>query len=162
MAVVVCNTAHILYERWGASPPIPVLHIVDETVRAASSAGARCVAPLVSASLAAHDLYGERAAAIGLPCSRLPPADQSVIDEAIASIKVSGNLGAFGKQAILDLFARLKAEGIDTVLAGCTELSILSGLCTSVGLRFIDSNEALARAALARLGVDEGLLRSPT
>ena len=43
IAVVVCNTAHILYDRWAPGAAIPVLDIIEETVRRAAAGGATAV-----------------------------------------------------------------------------------------------------------------------
>jgi aspartate racemase len=156
LAVVVCNTAHILYGRWASNAPIPVLHVIDETVQAAAERGAMRVAALVSASLAERDLYGERAAARGLTCSRVGAADQRVVSDVIEAVKVSGTMSAPTASAVRGLLERLKSDGVDTIIAGCTELSVLAGPCAEVGLRFVDSNAALATAALRRLGLPDG------
>lgn len=153
LAVVVCNTAHILHDRWSRNAPIPVLHIIEETVLAARSAGAQRVAPLVSVSLARYDLYGERARSLGLGCHPLEQADQDIVDALIAAVKVTGALDPAQQQAARGLLARLKSAGVDTVIAGCTELSVLEGVCAEASLGFVDSNVALARAALSRMGL---------
>jgi aspartate racemase len=158
VAVVVCNTAHILYERWGRSASIPVLHIIEETTRFAIELGARHVTPLVSASLAEHDLYGERATGSGLMCTRLGSAEQSIVNDLIGTIKLSGGIDAARQQATRELLRRLKDKGVDSIIAGCTELSLLDPLCTEVGLHFVDSNVALARAALHRLRLPDALI----
>jgi aspartate racemase len=158
LAVVVCNTAHILFERWARNPPIPVLHIIDETARHALECGARRATALGSASLAQSGLYEKRAKALGLDCSNPPPAEQGVVDELIAAIKLSGELDISHRQAARDVLAGLKSAGIDTVVAACTELSTLESSCTEAGLQFIDSNVALGRAALNRLGLPAGLI----
>jgi aspartate racemase len=153
LAVVVCNTAHILHDRWARGAPIPVLHIIEETVMGARESGARRVAPLVSVSLARYDLYGERARERGLGCVRPGSAEQAVVDELISAVKVSGALDSAQQQAARRLLAGLKADGVDTVIAGCTELSVLEGACVEADLGFVDSNVALARAALGRMAV---------
>jgi aspartate racemase len=161
LAVVVCNTAHILFERWARNSSIPVLHIIEETTRRAIELKARRVAALVSASLADYDLYGQRARTYGLSCVRLEPGDQAIVNELIAAIKVAGSPGAAGAQAARSLLERLKARGVDTIIAGCTELSLLDAVCNDLSLRFVDSNAALARAALSRLGLPTGLILPP-
>lgn len=158
LAVVVCNTAHILYDRWGKNPPIPILHIIEETVRSAQTQGATHVAPLVSASLAKSDMYGAQADVSGLACTRVNEADQRAVDGFIAAVKVSGAISAEQSDVASDLIARLKGNGVDTVIAGCTELSVLQTQCRSAGLRFIDSNTALAHAALRRMHMPPHLL----
>jgi aspartate racemase len=158
VAVVVCNTAHILYERWARGAPIPVLNIVDETAAAAVDIGARNVVPLVSASLAEHDLYGARLRSSGLDCVRLAESDQRLVGELIESVKVAGGLSRGQAAAVESLLHRLVDTGVDTVIAGCTELSVLEAQCAGAGLRFVDSNESLARAALEHLSLPDGLV----
>lgn len=160
VAVVVCNTAHILRDRWARGAPIPVLDILDETVAAAAAAGARRVAPLVSASLAARDLYGERARARGLDCEPLPPTGQRLVEDLIETVKVSGGFGPSGEDRLRALLASLAAASVDTVIGGCTELSGAGPLARAAGLRFVDSNAALARAALLALGMPAERLRA--
>jgi aspartate racemase len=151
VAVVVCNTAHILFDRWAATASIPVLHIIEETVRSAQVRGAKQVSALVSASLAGYDLYGKRARAEGLGCQPIEPADQRIVDGLIATVKLSGGLDEQQAAAGRQLLTQLRASGVDTVIAGCTELSVLEPIATEAGLGFVDSNVALARAALSRL-----------
>jgi aspartate racemase len=156
VAVVVCNTVHILYDRWARNAPIPILHIIDETVRYALACGARHAIAFGSASLAQSDLYPERARALGLACSNPGSVDQPVVDGFIAAVKLTGGLDAEQRQAASGLLAKLKSAGIDTVIGGCTELSALESSCVEAGLKFIDSNVALGRAALACLGLPPG------
>ncbi|MEM6793434.1 MAG: aspartate/glutamate racemase family protein [Acidobacteriota bacterium] len=159
VAVVACNTAHILFERWGEKSPIPVLHIVEETVGAARAAGARRVAALGSGSMADHDLYGRALRAAGLEAVALDAAEQCWVGEAIEAVKVSGASALGGLENLSALLERLRRAGVDTVLGGCTELSGLRGPCEKGGgLRFIDSNRSLALAALRRINLPPKLL----
>lgn len=160
VAVVVCNTAHVLYERWSKDSPIPVLDIVDETVAAAAATGARCIVPFVSASLASRNLYGVRARARGLRCERLGPEDQRFVEELIETVKVSGAFGASGEERLRELLGRLSVAGVDTVVGGCTELSGAAAPAAAAGVRFVDSNDALARAALLALRMHPERLRA--
>ncbi len=153
LAVVVCNTAHILFERWANHSPIPLLHIIEETTRSASERGARQIAALASASLAEHDLYGDRARQHGLGSTRISTDDQALVNQLIEAIKFSGKLDAAQLEAAGKLLAKLRTSGVDTIIAGCTELSVLESPAVDAGLRFVDSNAALARAALTRLGL---------
>lgn len=159
LAVVPCNTAHVLFDRWAALAPIPVLHIVDETVSAAARRGANRCVPLVSRSLAAHDLYATRAEAAGLSAVRLAGRDQETVCAAIEAVKIAGRLSSALEESLLELLRRVRAAGADTVLAGCTELSSLAAVCASVGLGFVDSNRALARSSLVALRLSPRLLR---
>ena len=116
------------------------------------------MAPLVSASLAERDLYGQQARQLGLSCSRISQSDQSIVNDLIAAIKVSGALHSANEPAARNLIGNLRAEEVDTIIAGCTELSLLDSLCRESGVNFVDSNVALAQAALNRLGLPDGLV----
>lgn len=159
LAVVVCNTAHILFERWSRQSPIPVLNIVEETVRATADSGAALVTPFASRSLADSDLYGDAARRHGLQVHRLEEPFQGWIGGFIEQIKVSGALRAAEQEQLRDLTGHLRDRGVDTVILACTELSLLQAPLLEQGLKSVDSNRALARAALLRLGVGAGLLR---
>lgn len=161
VAVVVCNTAHILFERWADGAPIPVLHIIDETLNASITQGARRVAALVSASLAKYDLYSKGAEALNLECVRLDDAAQQVINSCIEAIKVHGAVQPESLNRDLDaVLQALAKRGVDTVVAGCTELSAVAPHAERARLKLVDSNKALAHAALRRLNMPAELLES--
>lgn len=149
VAVVVCNTAHILYEQWAREAPIPVLHIVREAVEVARRSGARRLLALTSASLAERDLYGRQAEHAGLPCMPLSPDAQHIVNALIESIKQRGCLSPDEEAAVKTLIDHACLAGVDTVLLGCTELSVLGPIIEHAGLRVVDSNEALAEVAYA-------------
>jgi aspartate racemase len=151
VAVVVCNTAHILFDRWAADLPIPVLNIVDETVKLASAGDGKQVTPLVSNSLATSDIYGKAAEAAGLKVHRVGKPYQDFINGFIESVKTTGDLKPADRASVESLIAHLKAEKIETVVLGCTELSVLQQPLSDAGFNVIDSNDALANAAIARI-----------
>jgi aspartate racemase len=148
VAVVICNTAHVLFERWGRHTPIPVLHIVEETCAAARRVGAQRIAVLASRSLSASGLYASSARHLGLEVLNLTDADQLLVDAAIESVKVHGGIDASITVGVEKLLRGIRAEGADAVVAGCTELSILQDVAARTDLAFFDSNLALAQAAL--------------
>jgi aspartate racemase len=147
VAVVVCNTAHILYERWSPNSPIPIINIMDAVIAQAQRQKARHVVALTSTSLAEHDLYGRRAEAAGLSCHRLTHSYQDFVGGIIEQVKQKGGLTDVGLVQLKQLLAQLKTQSIDTVQLGCTELSILKDPLQKEGYIVVDSNEALAQAA---------------
>lgn len=160
LAVVVCNTAHILFERWSQKSPIPVLNIVDETVRATVESGASSVAPIASRSLIDSDLYGAALDGKGLRVHRLGEPFQGWVGAFIEQVKVCGSLGSADHERLQHLARHLLDCGVDTVILACTELSILQAPLSAQGLKSVDSNSVTARAALLRLGVGSQYLRS--
>ena len=147
VAVVACNTAHVLFDRWSHGAPIPVLNIVREPVASARRSGARRLLVLASASLAQHNLYGQEAERAGLACLPLAPDLQCIVNGLIETIKTNGSFSASDDGAIAKLVEHARMGQADTVLLGCTELTALRQHVESAGLQVVDSNEALARAA---------------
>lgn len=146
--VLPCNTAHILYDRWALNAPVPVPHIVEETVHQAASMGASVLTAFSSTSLAKHDLYGAIIEKNGMRCHRLDDRDQALISAMLEEVKVHSAVGPANMHALGLLSERLLQTGVDTILLGCTELSGLVPSLEAAGLRVIDSNRALAESAL--------------
>lgn len=151
VAVVACNTAHILYDNWARDAPIPVLHIVRSSVDQAFRLGARRLMVLTSSALAKRNLYGWEAGQSGLSSVLLPPDLQSIVNAWIDAIKTRGCLSQGKAAAVAQLIEHALEAQVDTVLLGCTELSPLRPHFESAGLCIVDSNEALAMAAYAAI-----------
>jgi aspartate racemase len=161
LAVVVCNTAHILFDRWSRDLPIPVLNIIDETIRLVIASKASRVASLASKSLAESGVYARAAERAGVRSHSISERYQSYVSGFIESIKVSGATTAADDANLAELVAHLRASGADGIILGCTELSVLQAPLIAAGFRTVDSNHALARAALAKLGLRCGMVASP-
>ena len=151
VAVIVCNTAHILFDRWAAGSPIPIIHIVDATVEQACLGGARKVLALASASLVQNGMYDRKAVEAGLICQYLPAELQQVVNSFIEQVKLKGALSFDSEIAVAALLDFCVKQMVDTVFLGCTELSVLRTPIQSADIRVIDSNEALARVAYGAL-----------
>lgn len=151
VVVVPCNTAHILYQTWAANAPVPVPHIVEETVSLALEAGARRICPLTSSSLASFDLYGRLTEQSGLQCRRLDADEQRLVSRMIEEVKQEGSLSEPTLGELETFAARLRADAVDACLLGCTELSGTREHLARHGIEGFDSNVALARAAIRHL-----------
>lgn len=156
VAVVPCNTVHILYDRWAKSSPIPIPNIIDETLKLAATGGARRVAALVSLSMFSFDLYGNTASRHGLENCPLDHTCKELVSVMIQTIKISAQLGGDGQFQLDTLVAFLRSQEVDTVLLGCTELTVLAPDLRRRGFITVDSNQALARAALKLLNMPPG------
>jgi aspartate racemase len=148
VVVVPCNTAHLLYDRWAGGAAVPVPNIVIETLDVAFATGAKKVCSLTSEALAKRGLYSRWAEAKGMQCFEPSTDEQRLVSVMIEEVKIHGQVGA-PSLAQLDAFAvRLIDNAVDAVLIGCTELSILSERISLTGVNVVDSNHALANAAL--------------
>lgn len=148
VAVVPCNTAHLLYDRWATGSPLPVPHIVRETAAALAAAGARRVVSFGSASLRRQGLYERCLDEAGLQPQALGDAQAALVVQAIEEVKQRGAIGAPLQAQLVQLLRALSRDRIDGVALGCTELASLVPLCRDAGLAVAESNDCLAAAAL--------------
>lgn len=158
VVVVPCNTAHILYDSWAREAKLMVLNIVNETLLLAKKAGVKNIVPLVSATLAKHDLYGICAEREEFNCLRLNQEDQILINKTIDEIKQCGVLSDPSLNRLDLLINKLIENEVESVIIGCTELSVLCDQFSDRGLMPVDSNAALAKASLNALGMRSDLL----
>jgi len=147
IAVVPCNTAHILFNSWAADTPIPVINIVDATISMASEFDAGGLLALTTESLATENLYGSATENAGLRYYRPTRKLQSVVTMVIEEIKKTGKCSQKKISSLLSELFHCNKRGVDTFIIGCTELSLISETLKSAGLKVIDSNIALATAA---------------
>jgi aspartate racemase len=160
VVVVPCNTAHILYEKWAKDSPVPLPHIVRETLMFAKRAGIKNFTPLTSFTLAAYDLYGKLADEFRLQCHRLNSDEQSLVSIMIEDVKMHGDITDANLNKFDELAKKLQSFGVEALIMGCTELSSLMVRIKKGNLKAIDSNIALAFAALKALHLPDHLINA--
>jgi len=151
--VVPCNTAHNFTDQVVAAVDIPVVSIIDETVREAEArvAGLSAVGLLATTGTAASGVYQRALEARGIRCLLPDDADQAVVMSVIYDQVKAGLRGDV--DAIRGVADRLVGAGAQAVLLGCTELSVVAedeGLLADP--LYVDSLDVLARATIERAG----------
>ena len=154
VAVVPCNTAHILYPRWAQNTAVPVIGSVDATISALPDQRSTKVAILSSLYLADSGLYQQGIIAAGHTLISLSKAQQSVVSDSIAHLKQQPCLDQQRALAFSSLIDSLKQAGTEVVILACTELSLLNLSPVWDGLTVIDSNVELARVSLRAIGIN--------
>lgn len=126
MILICTNTMHIMADAVQAAVEVPLLHIADVTGHAV--AGARCRRPLLLATLYTmeKDFYRRRMEEqFGLDVLVPDAADRQDVHEIIFGELCRGIVTPASKQRYLDIVARGKAAGADSVILGCTEIGLL-------------------------------------
>lgn len=149
LIAIPCNTAHSFYPEISAASPVPVLNMIEETVRRAAEEGAETLGILATDGTLISRVYQEACEAKGI----MPVLPDSDIQEAVMSI-IYDYVKA-GRPADPDLWARveenMKEKGCDRVVLGCTELSIVKKELSLDGY-YIDSLLVLAEKAILACG----------
>lgn len=150
VAVVPCNTAHILWPRWSVGTTIPVINIVDATV-ASLSPGNGLVAVLGSSLLCASRLYSLKLMDKGRRTATLTTSMQLTIDQCISMLKTEKVLNEAMLTQLHDVVRQLTLQGVTTFILACTELSLLKEQRLWEGVDVVDSSASLAQAALTAI-----------
>lgn len=145
-----CNTAHYFYHRLRQTISVPILNMVEETVRTAKVRGLGKVGLLATQGTLQTLTYQRECEAQSLPYAVPDEDDQKSIMEIIyGDIKK-------GRAADMEKFAgvvnRLVQQGCDAMILGCTELSLIKRDEGLPGSKFIDSMEVLAKNAIETFG----------
>lgn len=148
--VMTCNTAHYFYDAIKESVSIPVVNIVEETIKHAKNTNHKKLGILATSGNIKTKLYQEMCEKYDIDYLVLDDDRQKQVMEIIYDDIKSG------KPANMDKFnsivSHLKENNCDGVILGCTELSILKNDNNLDGSFYIDSLEVLARETIIRSG----------
>ncbi len=120
--VMACNTVHVFYNQLQAQCPVPIVHMVEETVQVV--AGYKTVAVLSSETTAKTELYVNALRAQGshvvIPSASQQMVVTSVITHVMAGVQTNADVQDL--QVICD---NLRAKGATAIVLGCTELPLV-------------------------------------
>jgi aspartate racemase len=141
------NTIHRAFEFVVPTSPLPWLHIVEEVATEAKSRGYRKLAVTGTRYTMEGPVYPEKLSALGLE-HLMPEADERArIDAIIFDELVNGIFTPESRAFFQQVIGRMKGEGCDAAVLGCTEIPLIIDDTTSP-LPTLDSTRILARAAL--------------
>jgi aspartate racemase len=143
------NTIHQALPRIEARSPLPWLHIAGVVAAHAVQRGVRRLGLTGTRYLVESDVYPEKLAACGVEYVRPNAGEREEIDRIIMDELVYGIFRPEAVAAFQRVIGRLKDEGCDAVVLGCTEIPLLMNDSNSP-LPTLDSTRLLARAALRR------------
>jgi aspartate racemase len=143
------NTIHQALPYVEPRSPLPWLHIAEAVADAAATRGFQRLGLIGTRWLVESEVYPQKLTARGIQFVRPRVAEREeinriIMDELVCSI--------FKPEAIAyhqGVIARMKKEGCDAVVLGCTETPLIVNDANSP-LPTLDSTRLLARAALQR------------
>jgi aspartate racemase len=153
------NTIHRALPYVQARSPLRWLHIAEVVASQAVERGFRCLGLTGTRWLVDSEVYPEKFVARGLRYVRPSDAERDEIHRIIMDELV---YGVFKPEAVADfqrIVGRMRDEGCDAVVLGCTEIPLIMNDANSP-LPALDSTRILARAAL-RLVAQATRCRAP-
>lgn len=143
------NTIHQALPYVLPRSPLPWLHIAEVVGAEAVGRGFRRLGLTGTRWLVESEVYPEKLAARGLEYVRPNAAEREEINRIIMDELVCGLFRPEAVAAFQRIMGRMKEEGCDAVVLGCTEIPLLMNDANSP-LPTLDSTRLLARAALRR------------
>jgi aspartate racemase len=127
--------------------PRPWLHIAEVVATEAAARGFRTLALTGTRWLVESEVYPDKLRARGLEYLRPERQERDEINRIIMDELVYGVFKPEGVAYFQRVIARMKNEGADAVVLGCTEIPLIMNDANSP-LPTLDSTRLLARAAL--------------
>ena len=141
------NTIHQAWAYVLQGSPIPWLHIADTVAKQAKASGFEKVGITGTAFLTTGPVYPTALEKLGLAYEIPQPSDRQQINSIIFGELVKGVFSTESKAYFNAVFDKLREQGCDAVIMGCTEIPLLmDGVETPVPT--LDSTRILARAAI--------------
>jgi aspartate racemase len=142
------NTIHLALPDAVERSSLPWLHIGDVVAAEAARRGFRRVALTGTRWLLDGDVYPEKLAARGIEYRLPTPTEREEMNRVIMDELVAGIFAPESRAFFRAVIERLRGQGCDAVVLGCTEIPLIVDDATSC-LPTLDSTRLLARAALA-------------
>jgi aspartate racemase len=143
------NTIHQAFAYVEPRSPLPWLHIAEVVAERAAERGLRRVGLTGTRYLIESEVYPEKLAARGIGFVRPSAAEQQEMNRLIFDELVCGVFTAEAVAFFQGVVERMRRQGADAVVLGCTEIPLIIDESNSP-LPTLDSTRLLARAALRR------------
>ncbi len=124
--IVLCtNTMHKVAAPIEAAVSIPFVHLGDTTAEAVKAAGITRVGLLGTIFTMEQDFYVDRLSEHGLDVVLPGPQDRQRISEIVYDELCLGVVRDESRSFYLEVIDRLRADGAEGVILGCTEIELL-------------------------------------
>lgn len=143
--VIPCNTVHVFIDEIRKAVNIPVLSIVEETVKFLREKNVKSVGVLATPSTVKNKLYNLKLEAGGIQAEFPKKEKQKLVGDIINKILRSDH-DLNDKKEFLEIISKFSS---DFVLLACTDLHIL--LSDKPNPRILDTMQILAGAAVREL-----------
>lgn len=149
--IIPCNTAHTFYDELQMGSPVPVIHMIRETMKRAAQQGAEKVGVLATTGTVTSKVYQQAANEYGLePVLPSPEIQEKVMSIIYDNVKAGKNAD---KDTWREIVNHMENQGCDRVVLGCTELSIVKKEINLPDF-YLDSLIVLAETAILSCGYE--------
>ena len=125
MLLLCTNTMHTVADVIAAAVGIPFLHIADPTAAAIKAAELNRVGLLGTRYTMQREFYRGRLEAQGLSVLVPEEPDRTLVHQIIYDELVQGIIRDESRDSYLQVIGRLRQQGAEGIIAGCTEIELL-------------------------------------
>lgn len=147
MILICTNTMHVVAKEVQEAVSIPLLHIVDTTVARIKSKGLRAIGVLGTRYTMEQSFYCDRLREQGLEVIIPEEADRIRVHDIIFDELCKGEFKTESRAEYTAIIDRLRAQGAEGIILGCTEIPLLIGQ-KDVDLPIFDTTLIHAEAAV--------------
>ncbi|MDR1630637.1 MAG: amino acid racemase [Oscillospiraceae bacterium] len=150
--VIPCNTAHYFYEQIQKNVSIPIINIIEETVKYAHGhvPNLRTLGILATKGTITAGSYQKVCEKYGIHCAVPSLFDEQALMHIIYNQVKAGQ--SVDYKEFLRIVDSMLNEGCDAVILGCTELSVIHRDLNMDRPDVIDSMEVLAKVSIISCG----------
>lgn len=150
--VIPCNTAHYFYDKLQAITPVPIINMIHETAAYITDhySDAKKIGILATEGTVAGKMYQRELTKVGLIPVVPPQNIQRTVNKLIFEQVKQGK--AVDYHLYLDVLEHMYRMGCDTVILGCTELSVIENGASHHGFRVVDSQSVLVERTIVLAG----------
>lgn len=149
--IIPCNTAHTFFDEFEQASPVPVIHMIRETMKRATEQGAKKVGILATTGTVTSKVYQQAAIEYGLePVVPNHDMQENIMSIIYDNIKAGKNVD---KEKWLKIVNYMENQNCDRIVLGCTELSIVKK-DMALSEYYLDSLIVLAETAILSCGYE--------
>lgn len=146
--LLICtNTMHIVAPQIETALSIPLLHLADATAEKIKAKGLRTVGLLGTNFTMEQDFYRGRLETHGLEVLIPNPPDRKLVHDVIYNELCLGTVKESSRKEYLEVMEKLRSEGAQGIIEGCTEIAMLVQQ-HHTGIPLFDTTSIHAEAAV--------------
>lgn len=146
--VMPCNSLHLFIKETRKAVRVPVLNIIEETVKFLKEQKVNKIGILATSITLNKKLFNSHLEAAGIKQVIPSKTQQKIIDQIIKGL-VWNNPGVDSKKKIMQVISKLKKAGINNILLACTDLQLLN--LRHPRIRIFDTMKILTEATANEL-----------
>ncbi len=146
--VIPCNTVHVFINELKKTVTIPILSLIEETIRSVRNKGLKRVGILGTKTTIKEEIYQEKLEKFKIKSIVPGKADLRQLVEIISRV-IAGERKEEDKDFILALINKMVNQGAQGIILGCTEIPLIIKQ-EDVNVPIFDTLEILAKVCLMR------------